>query len=142
MAYAPGELQKLILIFRANYDGICFYCGVRLLTKKESKRHPTRAQSWTIDHVVPLCKMGGDDKANKANCCFRCNQVKGKKDLDGFRTVRYGSVDVEFFFEYDMRQRGLLNDLEMRFAELALQNLESVEESAFPVKTFYDRLAD
>ena len=45
----------------------CVYCGKGL----------TRAnQDFTVDHIIPLSKGGGNGLWNLAPCCFNCNQSK------------------------------------------------------------------
>jgi hypothetical protein len=105
MPYTQDELEFLVRTFRLNYHKLCFYCGAKLNSRKETKRNPCYAFAHTIDHVIPKARNGSDSKCNKVNCCFRCNSAKADLTLEEFRQLRYGSAAVEFFFEYDMRFR-------------------------------------
>lgn len=63
---------KRIFIFRRD-NGECSYCGVSLTI-----------QTMTLDHIIPKCKGGTDDKTNLTACCERCNSLKDNMPLDRF----------------------------------------------------------
>lgn len=50
----------------ARDGGCCQYCGARL----------TRA-TFTLDHVLPRCRGGGDSWENLVAACSPCNREKG-----------------------------------------------------------------
>lgn len=61
-AIAPG-------LRRAVYErdnGVCRYCGRQL-----------GSDSFTIDHVFPVAKGGGDEESNLVVACRPCNSSKG-----------------------------------------------------------------
>lgn len=49
-------------------DGVCQYCGNKLLLKK-----------MTFDHVTPKAQGGRHTWANVVCCCFRCNNKKDNR---------------------------------------------------------------
>ena len=76
-----GE-ETAILGEQAGYR--CEYCGRFLL------KSPVSYKQWQVDHIVPVCKGGTDDPANKAIACKTCNwdwkrcwdPSNGEKGLD------------------------------------------------------------
>lgn len=53
--------------------GICCYCG-QYVTLSEA----------TIDHIIPLCKGGRNEKSNFQCTCKKCNQLKASWNEDDF----------------------------------------------------------
>lgn len=53
--------------------GICCYCG-QYVTLSEA----------TIDHIIPLCKGGKNEKSNFQCTCKKCNQLKASWNEDDF----------------------------------------------------------
>lgn len=48
-------------------NGLCFWCAGDM-------------DEPTIDHVVPICKGGGNSYHNVVLSCFECNQARGCSD--------------------------------------------------------------
>jgi 5-methylcytosine-specific restriction endonuclease McrA len=56
----------------------CFYCTRTLNDRRVMRRKDrNRGLDFTVDHKIPLCRGGADDRANKVPCCHRCNNLKG-----------------------------------------------------------------
>lgn len=49
--------------------GHCFYCGGYV--------DPVKPRERTIDHIVPRCVGGPDERWNLVPCCRSCNSAKG-----------------------------------------------------------------
>ena len=103
--------KKLRATIYDKYDGYCAYCGILLLGR------------FTVDHIIPRRKNGGNEIANYNPSCYSCNSSKGSIDLERWRkeikskvmrlnrdssqyrcVKRYGllselDIDVKFFFE-------------------------------------------
>jgi 5-methylcytosine-specific restriction endonuclease McrA len=55
--------------------GKCIHCNARLVVRTDGDADG----SATIEHIVPRTHGGGDDLANLAVACARCNALKGKR---------------------------------------------------------------
>lgn len=54
----------------------CFYCGVIVRARR------------TIDHIKPKCRGGAHLGANnRVVACYQCNQEKGWRNLEEYRTL-------------------------------------------------------
>jgi 5-methylcytosine-specific restriction endonuclease McrA len=51
-----------------EYGGICPYCNEAIV-----KGH--------VDHIIPVCKGGTNERENLAWVCQRCNAQKGSRSL-------------------------------------------------------------
>lgn len=60
--------QPLRMSIYLRDDGICAYCNSALPD-----------DDFTIDHVQPVCKGGGDEPENLTVACRSCNSSKGGK---------------------------------------------------------------
>ena len=58
----------------------CCFCGVRM-DEMHGKRN-----SVTVEHVIPKSKGGTNDMANLAASCYACNNNRGTKDAETFRS--------------------------------------------------------
>lgn len=47
-------------------NGVCHYCDKQ-----------TEYKEWTVDHLIPTCRGGGNGRSNKVGCCATCNREKG-----------------------------------------------------------------
>ena len=54
-------------------QGACFYCGREL---------PEDTKMATLDHVIPVCKGGGNRASNLVLCCCVCNRRKASFPLE------------------------------------------------------------
>lgn len=63
-----------------KYGGHCAYCG-----------QPLRADTFTVDHVIPQSRGGTSRISNLLPCCHHCNQLKGAESIDMLR--------IELFWE-------------------------------------------
>lgn len=70
--------RKLKLNVWSMTNGRCFYCGL----------HTNPFITFTIDHIFPVCRGGGNDIRNLVPCCARCNSSKGSKLLDEWKPRR------------------------------------------------------
>ncbi len=52
--------------------GICSYCGTEMA--RSAANSPNQ---FTIDHVIPLVRGGGDQRSNLLPACRSCNSQKG-----------------------------------------------------------------
>lgn len=67
-----------------NYYGYhCAYCTVDCSDKP------------TIDHIVPLCRGGGNTLNNLVIACYSCNQEKGNKLVTEFRPLILSPIKLE-----------------------------------------------
>lgn len=57
--------NKRTRVFKAS-GGKCFYCNVTI-----------GEEAFTVDHVWPRCRGGGNDIHNLVAACFPCNKAKG-----------------------------------------------------------------
>ena len=62
-----SHTREDVLAQYKRQDGRCFYCGVSVKGK------------YHVDHVVPLCKGGGDGPENLVVSCPSCNHKKSGK---------------------------------------------------------------
>lgn len=69
-----GSIKLRGIIWQKS-DGICWYCGVDLIPWK----------SFSVDHLIPISKGGGDEYANVVPCCRKCNIGKRDRNLEEFR---------------------------------------------------------
>ena len=74
-----AEIKRQI---KEKWNHQCAYCG----TKEKHKE-------LTLDHVIPLAKMGTDDYFNLLPACRPCNLSKGRS------SVRQWYFDSEHFTE-------------------------------------------
>lgn len=58
-------------------SGECYYCGI-----------PTEFEEWTLDHMQPLSRGGGNGE-NRVGCCYNCNNAKGNMTLEEFMDTDY-----------------------------------------------------
>lgn len=61
---------------RAN--GICSYCSIAL----------DPFSGWSVDHVTPISKGGGNDPDNLVAACTPCNLRKSAKNVVAFKAER------------------------------------------------------
>lgn len=54
----------------------CQHCGAR--------------RDLEVDHIVPRCRGGGDERANLQTLCGRCNRAKGPRPESPSRRVYVG----------------------------------------------------
>ena len=63
--------------------GRCWYCGVAINPFSE----------FSIDHIVPQERDGGEGYDNLVGCCRSCNYSKRTKTLEEFRSLCERKVD-------------------------------------------------
>lgn len=66
--------------------GRCWYCGVKLNPWK----------TFCVDHVVPQSEGGGPEVENLVPSCKVCNEKKGIRSVEEFRSI-LATVDGKFF---------------------------------------------
>lgn len=59
-------------------DGKCYYCF-----------QPCTQKTFTIDHIVPKSKGGGNNISNKVGACSSCNNAKGAMSQEEFLKSNY-----------------------------------------------------
>lgn len=79
---APNARQKVFLAdlikkLHDEQDGICPLCG-----------KPIEFGKWEVDHIIPHCRGGGNERENLQLVHHRCNRRKGKK-VDPHDLLRY-----------------------------------------------------
>lgn len=89
--YIPKQHRaevKRVLIEEWNNE--CAYCG-----------HKQRYKELTIDHIIPLAKMGTDDYWNLLPACRSCNLSKGDRAIrqwyfeqESFTTERWNKIKL------------------------------------------------
>jgi HNH endonuclease len=79
MADLTGRLRREVA---ARAQGLCEYCRCPELLN---------TGTFSVDHVIPRSKGGGDDLENLAFCCQGCNNTKYNK-VDGKDPVTEGLV--------------------------------------------------
>ena len=55
----------------------CIYCGTRIGEKR--RRHVLSKGDFTVEHLIPRCRGGGDTWGNTACACRWCNHRKGDR---------------------------------------------------------------
>jgi 5-methylcytosine-specific restriction endonuclease McrA len=65
--------------------GCCYYCNDPISTTK-APDHPQRA---TLDHRMPRCAGGGNDRANLVAACRTCNGLKGDMPASIFINLHF-----------------------------------------------------
>jgi 5-methylcytosine-specific restriction endonuclease McrA len=76
-----GDLTDQDILDRYDeFEGLCAYCSVKLLTKNNGveRYHP---QYQTIDHIIPITKNGKNTKSNIVPACRACNRSKDNKNI-------------------------------------------------------------
>jgi 5-methylcytosine-specific restriction endonuclease McrA len=56
---------------------VCAYCGVRRGELQDG--HALTVRDFTIDHVLPVSRGGGNTWSNTVCACWRCNQHKADR---------------------------------------------------------------
>lgn len=85
------------------------------LKRGKWRRAPLPHNTLTLDHVIPRSFDGSDDKHwNLVFCCHQCNKAKSNMTLEEFRMERHGGKDVEFYFEYTLKAKGLFPKFEVQ----------------------------
>lgn len=60
-----------------RFGGRCYFCAVPLNRGPDDfNRDPRR---FTIDHIHPVARGGGNQRTNLVACCRRCNSSKGAR---------------------------------------------------------------
>lgn len=62
-----------------KYDGRCFECKRLLYMRSHEVTIVPGAVMFTIEHLNPRSKGGGNNDENLAAACVRCNSRKGSK---------------------------------------------------------------
>lgn len=62
----------------ANQGGKCYFCKRDILFEK-----------WTIDHLMPLSRGGGNEHDNLKGACSTCNNAKGSLTEEEFQDTGY-----------------------------------------------------
>ena len=70
--------KRLLIWLKTN--GICFYCGRKLIIGACNEKN-----NFVIDHLVPMAAGGDNSQSNLVPCCNRCNCIKGHRQLERFR---------------------------------------------------------
>lgn len=58
----------------------CFYCGISLIEMEENN-------SYSIDHLIPIKKGGGNELGNLVLSCRKCNSKKGTMTYQQFSKI-------------------------------------------------------
>ena len=60
-------------------DWRCYLCGTRLTVIENGHSLPAAEKPdnlFTVDHVVPVSRGGGNTPDNRRACCWKCNRAK------------------------------------------------------------------
>lgn len=68
-----------------NQRGKCVFCKEMMFAS--STIAPTSSKLATIEHVMPKCQGGANDKSNLVASCRRCNNARADMDFDAFLYV-------------------------------------------------------
>lgn len=76
-------------VFNETSDKICVFCG-KVLT----------IDRFSVDHIIPRCYGGTNDKSNLVICCRICNKIKSNYIVFSNLTDRiiYPIIDVPYYF--------------------------------------------
>jgi 5-methylcytosine-specific restriction endonuclease McrA len=98
--------RKFIDVWNKS-NGHCWYCGKKLDNG-----------IFTIDHVIPKNKNGGNEIDNLVPCCQSCNSQKCKKSVEEFRLHIINKLGW-YFSENQMKYLNslgvILPDIEYKF---------------------------
>jgi len=75
------EAEWLALLNQWNW--LCFYCG-----ESVRRNSPDPKREATKDHMTPISRGGVDFIGNIVPACLRCNDLKGNKTVEEFRSER------------------------------------------------------
>jgi 5-methylcytosine-specific restriction endonuclease McrA len=70
-----ATFEKSVVRGDPVWVGKCIHCNARLVVSPDGDADGAA----TIEHIVPRTHGGGDDLANLAVACARCNALKGKR---------------------------------------------------------------
>lgn len=67
----------------------CYYCDVQMVLppRKQPNGYVCSPITATVDHRIPLARLGSDDPSNWVMCCARCNNRKGYMSENEFRAL-------------------------------------------------------
>lgn len=98
-------MSRLRLSIYRETGGHCAYCGAK-------------KANLTIDHIIPKCKGGTNERRNLIGCCRKCNVKKGSKDLIDFRIAR----GKPFYFELSKIRRDLIKQIKKELKKYETTN--------------------
>lgn len=73
----PVQRKSKRMKARKQTGGRCWYCS----------KHVHKDEA-TLDHVIPLTRGGGYERSNLVFSCQPCNEEKGDKSLEQYRTFK------------------------------------------------------
>lgn len=74
--------------------GVCHYCGVKMNYDGPRPGSAQQADTFTVDHKVPLSRGGNSSRKNLVGACRNCNHLKGKMTEAEFREkIKGGKVE-------------------------------------------------
>jgi len=62
-------------------NGLCYYCGIKMLKVFPSSYSEFPLHVFTIDHVIPKISGGTNFIGNLVPACFNCN-IKKRDSID------------------------------------------------------------
>lgn len=71
-------LSHVIEDLHSQQDGLCALGG-----------EPLQFADCTVDHKIPFCYGGGNERANIQLACLKHNQEKGRRGVDPWDLLRY-----------------------------------------------------
>jgi 5-methylcytosine-specific restriction endonuclease McrA len=66
------------LLFDRGHQ-FCAYCGIWTQKKESPLDEGMGRPDFTVDHIVPLARGGGNAFSNLVACCKPCNEMKGAR---------------------------------------------------------------
>lgn len=73
--------------FKKGKSVYCEYCGTEVL-RNVAPKNPRRA---TVDHKIPICRGGKNNRSNYAIACYGCNSAKGPLAVCEFLLLRHSN---------------------------------------------------
>lgn len=79
-----GERCATLARLRREQEDRCLWCGRTVVVRFEAR---PRADTATIDHIVPRALGGSSDPSNLALACAACNAAKGNTHPDEWASL-------------------------------------------------------
>jgi hypothetical protein len=95
----------------------CVYCGA-----------PLTAETLTVDHVIPRCRGGSNEAANKAPACADCNQEKGPLTAREYLSARGNKGELKAMIRQASRE--LISTMDFALATVAAKKRPKMLSSA------------
>lgn len=81
MGYATKFRRKRRLAVKLQ-GGLCFWCGIEMLTFAEAGYSQSHPQLCTAEHLTPQSVKNDDSAKNVVAACFKCNTARKDHPLE------------------------------------------------------------